>query len=61
MFGCNWTTISSDVGGSQYLLPLHSETTLFAPPFQHRNETDFLAYRKFAADATITYDGTVKK
>jgi hypothetical protein len=50
-----------DVGGSHYLLPLHSETMLSAPPFQHRNETDFLQYRKFAADATITYDGTVKK
>jgi hypothetical protein len=50
-----------DVGGSHYLLPLHSETLLDAPPFQHRNETDFLAYRKFATDTTITYDGTVKK
>jgi hypothetical protein len=49
------------VGGNRYLLPLHSETTLWAPPFQHRNETDFLQYRKFSADATITYDGTVKK
>jgi hypothetical protein len=51
----------TDVGGNHYLLPLHSQTTLFAPPFLHRNETDFLAYRKFSADATITYDGTVKK
>jgi hypothetical protein len=50
-----------DVGGRHYLLPLHSETQLDAPPFQHRNETDFLAYRKFSADATITFDGTVKK
>ena len=50
-----------DVGGSHYLLPLHSETLLEAPPFEHRNETDFLAYRKFSADATITFDGTVKK
>jgi hypothetical protein len=50
-----------DVGGSQFLLPLHSETVLFAPPTKHRNETDFLAYRKFSADTTITYDGTVKK
>lgn len=50
-----------DVGGSHYLLPLHSETLLYAPPFQHRNETDFLMYRKFSADTTITYDGTVKK
>jgi hypothetical protein len=50
-----------DIGGSHYLLPLHSETRLNAPPFQHRNETDFLAYRKFSADTSITYDGTVKK
>src|SRR5581483_4153182 len=51
----------TDVGGQHYLLPLHSETKLQVPPFQHRNETDFLQYRKFSADATITYDGTVKK
>lgn len=50
-----------DVGGRSYLLPLHSETLLDAPPFQHRNETDFLAYRKFSADTSITFDGTVKK
>jgi hypothetical protein len=50
-----------DVGGNHYLLPLHSETVLDAPPFGHRNETDFLAYRKFSADTTITFDGTVKK
>jgi hypothetical protein len=49
-----------DVGGTQYLLPLHSETTLSAPPFHHRNETDFQQYRKFSADATITYDGVKK-
>jgi hypothetical protein len=51
----------TDVGGNRYLLPLHSETTLWAPPFLHRNETDFLQYRKFSADTTITYDRTVKK
>ena len=51
----------TDVGGNRFLLPLHSETTLWAPPFQHRNETDFLGYRKFSSDTTITYDGTVKK
>ena len=50
-----------DVGGRHYLLPLHSETLLDAPPFPHRNETDFLAYRKFVVDATISFDGTVKK
>lgn len=51
----------TDVGGNRYLLPLHSQTTLSAPPFEHRNETDFLQYRKFSADTSITYDGTVKK
>jgi hypothetical protein len=50
-----------DVGGRHYLLPLHSETLLDAPPFRHRNETDFLAYRKFSADTTITFEGTGKK
>jgi hypothetical protein len=50
----------TDVGGSHYLLPLHSETMLSAPPYHHRNETDFLAYRKFSSDATITYDGVKK-
>lgn len=50
-----------NVGGARYLLPLHSETTLSASPIKHRNETDFLSYRKFSADTTITYDGTVKK
>jgi len=50
-----------DVGGRHYLLPLHSEMLMDAPPFRHRNETDFLAYRKFSAEATITFDGTVKK
>jgi hypothetical protein len=48
-----------DVAGHAYLLPLHSETSLDAPPTQHRNETDFLLYRKFSADTTITFDGVV--
>ena len=50
-----------DVGGTPHLLPLHSETTLWTPPYRLRNQTDFLQYRKFSADTTITYDGTVKK
>jgi hypothetical protein len=50
-----------DVGGTSRLLPLHSETNLWAPPYYHRNVTDFLEYRKFSADTTITYDGTIKK
>lgn len=51
----------ADVGGKQFLLPLHSQTILVAPPYRHRNETDFLQYRKFSADVSISYDGTVKK
>jgi hypothetical protein len=50
-----------DVGGTPHLLPLHSGTTLWTPPYRLRNQTDFLQYRKFSADTTITYDGTVKK
>lgn len=45
-----------EVGGTPHLLPLHSETMLWAPPYHHRNETDFLEYRKFSSDTTITYD-----
>ena len=50
----------TEVGGNRYLLPVHSETKLAAPPFQHRNETEFREYRKFSSDATITYDGVKK-
>jgi hypothetical protein len=50
----------TDVGGSHYLLPLHAQTTLFVPPYARRNETDFLQYRKFAADTSITYEGVKK-
>lgn len=50
-----------DVGGRQYLLPLHSETSMDALPVEHRNETDFLLYRKFSADATITFEDSAPK
>jgi hypothetical protein len=45
----------ADVAGRQYLLPLHSQIILDAPPNQHRNEIDFLAYKKFTADSSISY------
>jgi len=48
------------VGAKHYLLPLHAETVMSAPPLQNRNETDFLAYKKFSADANITYEGAGK-
>lgn len=43
------------IGGSEYLLPLHAETRLDTLPLQHRNEVEFLDYKKFSSDATITY------
>ena len=51
----------TEVGGNRYLLPARSETKLIALPFAHRNEAEFLQYRKFSSDTSISYDGTVKK
>jgi hypothetical protein len=49
----------TDVGGRQYLLPLRSITRLDALPLQHRNETQFLDYRKFSSDATVSFGDPV--
>ena len=49
-----------EVGGQLYLLPLHAETRLDAVPMQHRNDVQFLDYKKFSADATISF-GEIKK
>jgi hypothetical protein len=48
-----------EVGGHPYLLPLRSVTRLDALPLQHRNEVQFLNYRKFSSDATVTFGGPV--
>ncbi|MGA3018075.1 MAG: hypothetical protein ABSF62_13220 [Bryobacteraceae bacterium] len=49
----------TDVGGHPYLLPLRSVTRLDALPLQHRNEVQFLDYRKFSSDATVTFGDPV--
>lgn len=49
----------ADVGGHSYLLPLRSVTRLDAFPLQHRNEVQFLDYRKFSSDATVTFGDAV--
>ena len=49
----------TDVGGHSYLLPLRSVTRLDALPLQHRNEVQFLDYRKFSSDATVTFGDPV--
>jgi hypothetical protein len=45
----------ADVGGRQYLLPVHAETTMAAARYKTRNEVDFTGYRKFQSEATITF------
>jgi len=49
----------TEVGGHSYLLPLRSVTRLDALPLQHRNEVQFLDYRKFSSDATVTFGDPV--
>ncbi len=49
----------ADVGGRNYLLPVHSETEIHSPGLSVRNEIDFREYRKFSADSAIEY-GTRK-
>jgi hypothetical protein len=46
----------ADVGGQQFLLPLHSNVKSREAGYESWNEVTFNGYRKFAADATITFD-----
>ena len=45
----------AEIAGRSYLLPLHASTQFDAVPLNHRNQVQFLNYRKFAADASINY------
>lgn len=45
----------TDVGGRQFLLPLHADVRLQTPDFYTKNEVEFRGYRKFTTDSTITY------
>jgi hypothetical protein len=46
----------ADVGGQQFLLPLRSDVRSREAGYLSWNEVTFSGYRKFAADATITFD-----
>jgi hypothetical protein len=44
-----------DISGAQYLLPLRAVTRTRAGKLLTKNETEFRLYRKFAAEATLTF------
>ena len=46
-----------EIGGRQFLLPLRAGARMTTVQTQTRNEVVFHSYKKFAADATITYTG----
>ena len=48
----------TDISGHQFLLPLKSETQMSADGVLSRNDTEFRLYRKYSAEAEITYDIT---
>ncbi|HTX40036.1 MAG TPA: hypothetical protein VME43_33685 [Bryobacteraceae bacterium] len=47
----------TDISGQQFLLPYHSELHSREGRFGVWNETDFRAYNKYSADATISFGG----
>jgi len=46
----------ADVAGARYLLPLRAEVLMTTLATRMRNEIEFTGYRRFAADATITFE-----
>jgi hypothetical protein len=46
----------TDISGSEFLLPLRAEMRMREGKFLVRNNVEFRNYRKFGAEATITYD-----
>jgi hypothetical protein len=52
MLDYDYTSISN----SQYLLPLRSEMKMREGRMLVKNQTEFRSYRKFGAEATITFD-----
>jgi len=46
----------ADIGGTQYLLPLRAEIRMDAGKLQSLNAVEFQKYRKFRADAVVSYD-----
>jgi hypothetical protein len=47
-----------EISGNEFLLPLKSSTEMSADGILTRNEIEFRLYRKYSADAQITYDIT---
>ena len=45
-----------DLSGKQFLLPLNSEMRMREGRLLVKNETEFRNYRKYSADAVITFD-----
>ena len=45
----------ADVGGREYLLPVHSEMELRTPGASARNKTEFREYRKFSAESVVDF------
>jgi hypothetical protein len=48
----------TDVGGQQFLLPQKSEVIMRADGVGTKNDLEFRSYKKYSADATITFDDT---
>jgi hypothetical protein len=51
----------ADVGGRQYLLPLRASVRMITVSMDTRNEVEFLSYKKFSAQSSITFEGPVEK
>jgi hypothetical protein len=45
----------ADVGGREYLLPVHSEMEMRSPGVLARNKTEFREYRKFSAESVVDF------
>jgi hypothetical protein len=46
----------ADIGGTRYLLPLRAEVRIDAGKLQSLNAVEFQKYRKFRADASVSFD-----
>jgi hypothetical protein len=50
----------TDIAGSPFLLPLRSEMRMRESKVLVKNQTEFRNYRKFGAEATITFDTSME-
>jgi hypothetical protein len=46
----------TDVGGKPFLLPLRAEIRMLSPSGQNRNVVEFLGYRKFSGESSISFE-----